>query len=146
MRFDYKRYRTADDKAFERPVIPMYVFNPQAPLHYPTRGIMCEALVDSGSDYTIFPSVIGEIIGIDIEAGKRELISGVVAEESRPIYFHNLQLSIEVGRRFEARVAFMPDLSQTGHGILGQDSFFSALSYVKFQTDKRLLHLGRVIV
>ena len=145
MKFEYKRYRVEHGPSIERPVIPILIHNPLAPPDYSIRTISCEALVDSGSDYCIFPSEIGELIGIDVTAGERQLVSGVVAGESRPIFFHAVEISVERGHRFGAWAAFMPDLSQSGHGILGQHSFFSRLSFVKFQAHKSMLELGRVL-
>lgn len=142
MRFDYKRYSPKRGPSIERPIIPIVIHNPMAPLDWPVRSIGCEALVDSGSDYCIFPSEIGEMIGIDVTAGKRELVSGVVAGESRPIYFHVVDLSFEPGSRFEAWVAFMPDLSESGHALLGQHSFFSKVLFVKFQAHLSRLEIG----
>ena len=145
MFFEYKRYRVERGPSIRRPIIPIVIHNPRAPLAYPIRSIGCEALVDSGSDYCIFPSEIGELIGIDVTAGKRQLISGVVAGESRPIYFHVVELSFEPGARFEAWVAFMPELSSNGHAILGQHSFFSRVSFVKFQAHRSKLEIGKIV-
>jgi hypothetical protein len=142
MKFDYARYR-GPGPSIVRPIIPVLIHNPQAGLDEPIRSVICEALVDSGSDFCIFPSELGEMIGIDVEKGSRKIIGGVVAGESRPVYFHIVDLSIEEGRRFEAWVGFMPDLSRNGHGILGRHSFFSHFTFVTFREHKHELEIGK---
>jgi len=142
MKFDYARYR-GHGPSIERPIIPLIISNPHAELAEPIRAVACEALVDSGSDFCIFPSELGELIGIDVTAGQQKLIGGVVAGESRPVYFHVVELSIEEGSRFEAWVGFMPDLSRNGHGILGRHSFFNEFSFVTFRDHKHELEIGK---
>ena len=55
-----------------------------------------------------------------------------------------MELAFEPGQRFEAWVAFMPDLSESAHGILGQHSFFSRVAFVKFQAHLSRLELGKL--
>jgi len=144
MKFDYARYRKQRDPDVLRPIIPLLIVNSRAPLDWPIRYVATEALVDSGSDFCIFPSELGEMIGIDVTAGQLKMIGGVVAGESRPLYFHVVELSIEEGNRFEAWVGFMPDLSRTGHGILGRHSFFNRFAFVKFQDHLDKLEIGKM--
>lgn len=54
----YKRYPNPNGVDVERPVIPIVLRNPRAPL---SPAIGHEALVDSGSDHCIFSSEIGEV-------------------------------------------------------------------------------------
>jgi hypothetical protein len=142
MRFDYKRYRHPEERAILRPVIPVVLRNPRT-AHFP--AVAHEALVDSGSDRCIFSAEIGELLGFDIKAGKELRVGGVVAGESRPMYLH--VVAIEVGGiggvSFTAPVAFMPDLSNNGHGLLGRDGFFDQFSYVKFRDADNELLLGK---
>ena len=137
MKFDYKRYRTQDGAIIERPVIPILVRNPRT-----KQSVGYQALVDSGSDHCIFSSEIAELIGIDIAAGERDDIGGVVAGARRPIYFHDVEISVG-GNVRAIRAAFMTDLSTSGHGLLGQRGFFDCFSFVKFEQPKSTVELGR---
>jgi hypothetical protein len=137
MKFDYKRYGTIAGKVIERPVIPILIRNPRT-----KQSVGYAALVDSGSDHCIFSAEIAEIIGIDIASGEREDVGGGVADERRPIYFHNVEISVG-GNVHAIRAAFMPDLSTNGHGLLGQHGFFDRFSFVKFEEPKGTVELGR---
>jgi hypothetical protein len=137
MTFDYKRYH-ADPI---RPVIPIILRNPIALL---PAAVGYEALVDSGSDISIFPAALGELIGIDVLAGDRMVVGGVVAGAQRPAYVHAIEIQVggPTGLRFTAPVAFMPDLSPRGHGLLGRRGFFDRFSFVTFQEAEGLLDIG----
>ena len=63
MKFDYARYRQQRNPDVLRPIIPLIITNSFAPLEHPFHSVATEALVDSGSDYCIFPSQLGELIG-----------------------------------------------------------------------------------
>jgi hypothetical protein len=41
------------------------------------------------------------------------------------------------------RAAFMSDLTDSGHGILGRNGFFSDLSFVKFREWRQELEIGK---
>jgi hypothetical protein len=142
MKFAYKRYPSPHGVAIERPVIPLVLRNPR---DYSFNAIGYEALVDSGSDDCIFSSEIGELLGIDITAGKCVYVGGVVADERRPMYFHPIE--IEVGGTGGATVvtiaAFMPDLSASGHGLLGRRGFFDQFSFLKFKDFDSELEIGK---
>ena len=133
MKFEYKTY----GNGIERPVIPILIRNLRT-----KQSIGYEALVDSGSDHCIFSSEIAEIIGIDFATGERDDIGGVVADQKRPIYFHDVEISVG-GNVHPIRAAFMPDLSTSGHGLLGQEGFFDLFSFVKFEQLKGTIELGR---
>jgi aspartyl protease len=139
MKFEYKRYGTIADKVIERPVIPILIRNPRS-----KQSVGYEALIDSGSDHCIFSSEIAEIIGIDLATGERDDIGGVVADEKRPIYFHDIEISVG-GNVRAIRAAFMPDLSTSGHGLLGQRGFFNRFSFVKFEQPKSTVELGQFL-
>ncbi len=139
MKFEYKRYRFADGRAIERPVIPILIRNPRS-----KQSVGSKRSSILGSDHCIFSSEIAEIIGIDIAAGERDDIGGVVADEKRPIYFHDVEISIG-GNVRAIRAAFMPDLSTSGHGLLGQSGFFDCFSFVKFEQRKSTVEVGRFL-
>ena len=139
MKFDYKRYRTREGKVIERPVIPILVRNPKT-----KQSVGYQALVDSGSDDCIFSAEIADLIGIDITAGEREDVGGVVAGQRRPMYFHHVEVSVG-GNVRAIRAAFMPDLSTNGHGLLGQRGFFDLFAFVKFEHSKGTIEVGRLL-
>ena len=101
------------------------------------------ALVDSGADLSFFGSEIADIIGIDLAAGIRKNVSGVVAGESRAYYLH--QVEIEVGGHAKlTEVAFMPNLYANGHGLLGR-GFFNRFTFVKFEHAKGTVEVGAAL-
>jgi hypothetical protein len=72
MKFAYKRL----SNGVQRPVIPITIRNPRT-----DQSVRHFALVDSGADLSIFSSEIADLISIDLAAGMRKNISGVVAGE-----------------------------------------------------------------
>jgi hypothetical protein len=86
MKFAYKKIA----KDVQRPIIPITIRNPRT-----DRSVRYFTLVDSGAGLPIFRSEIAEVIGIDLAAGIRKNISGVIAGESRVYDLH--QVEIEAG-------------------------------------------------
>ena len=68
MKFKYKRY----GPTILRPVI-------EIKLKSDFRFLRYEVLVDSGADFCIFNSEVGEALGIDIKKGKMKEVFGVGA-------------------------------------------------------------------
>ena len=139
-RFEYKRLLLTDGAIIARPVIPILIRNP-----YTNQAIEYEALIDSGADRCVFPAVIGEMIGFDIEKGEREYVGAADAGERRPMYVHAVEIT--PGGYWEGPIlltaaASMPDLSQTGHGLLGQLGFFDRLSYIIFEKPKGFVEIA----
>src|SRR5689334_9230740 len=98
MKFAYKRF----PNGVQRPIIPITIRNPRT-----KQEIRHQALVDSGADLCIFSSDIAELIGVDVAAGRKQMVSGVVAGEARPYYLHDVELV--VGRAAKlSTIAFMP--------------------------------------
>jgi hypothetical protein len=92
MKFEYARYRRSEGPDLTRPIIPVLIRNPLSPS---ATTIAYEALVDSGADFCVFPGEIADLLGIgDITAGEKQLVSGVVAGESRPVYFHLIEICV----------------------------------------------------
>jgi hypothetical protein len=135
MKFAYKWFASG----IERPIIPIIVRNPVT-----QQSVRYHALVDSGADQCIFAGEIGELIGLDVEAGSEHTVSGVVAGQTRPYYLHDVEIEVG-GWRKPAAVGFMPDLAPNGHGLLGQAGFFDLFSFVKFERPKGTVELGAVL-
>jgi hypothetical protein len=88
----------------------------------------------SGADITSLPSPTMRTGGN----------TSAVAGENRPYYLH--QIEIEVGSTAKlADVAFMPDLSANGHGLLGQIGFFDRFTFVKFEHAKGAIEVGAAL-
>lgn len=93
MKFDYRKMPTDPTEAFpnrrniSRPHIRIRV-------KYNKKHIDVHALVDSGADYCIFPTELGRMLDIDIDAGKMDQIIGI-GNKPYPVYYHSL--NIEVG-------------------------------------------------
>lgn len=135
MKFNYKRL----SDGIQRPIIPVTVRNPRT-----KQSIRYFGLVDSGADSCIFAGEIAELIGLDIATGRRLSVSGVVEGEQRPFYLH--QVEVEIGGWTKlTTVGFMPDLSNNGHGLLGQSGFFDRFSFVKFEYLKGTVEVGSAI-
>ena len=75
MKFDYKDVKATSSEAYPhrkkiyRPDIKVTIKH--------TKSIDVYALVDSGADYCVFPSELGEYIGFDVKSGKRDVIIGI---------------------------------------------------------------------
>jgi hypothetical protein len=135
MKFAYKRFTSG----IERPIIPVIIRNPVT-----EQSVRYLALIDSGADQCIFAGEIGELIGLDVTAGAKHTVSGVVAGETRPYYLHEVEIEVG-GLRRSAAVGFMPDLATNGHGLLGQVGFFDVFSFVKFERPKGTIELGALL-
>lgn len=142
MEFEYKRYTLADGKTISRSVIPIPILIRNARNN---EAIAYEALIDSGADRCVFPSEIGELIGIDIEAGEQHFVTEVVQGAHRVIYMHRVEITpggYWASRNLHLMAGFMPDLVESGHGLLGQNGFFNNISFVKFRGLKGIVEIG----
>lgn len=127
MKFRYKKYSSQ----VLRPVIPFeMVFN--------NNAVRYEALIDSGADLCIFDAKLGKGLGIPIESGEKRIVSGVTG---KPEFYYLHRITIIVGGwKHKATVGFMPKMSVTAYGILGQIGFFDHYS-VKFDLNKQEIEL-----
>ncbi len=144
MRLEYKRYQRQHAADIYRPIIEIVVRNLRDPLSMP---IAYEALVDSGSDRTILPAAIAELLNIDLtnEPTSVHYVGGVVAGERRPVYFHPVQIEIGElgGPSYMTTAGFMPEFSKSGYGLLGRRGFFDEFTFVKFKEAEHMLEIGR---
>jgi hypothetical protein len=93
-----------------------------------SRAII-DALVDSGSDRTLFPAAVAAALGIDLTTIPPALV--VTALGVRRSY-HPVELFLELRRRPDAHrwrctVGFLSH--PTPHGYLGTDGFFKFFSF-----------------
>lgn len=129
MRFKYKQLSNGQS----RPLIPISI-------HTTDNEVGYYALVDSGADLNLFPGELGEFLGLTVPAGEKHWVAGVVHGEKRPYYLH--EVAIVVGeQRYTTTVGFMPDLSRSGYGLLGQRGFFDQFKSVTFRKQQDILEI-----
>jgi hypothetical protein len=102
---------------FKRPIVRIAVSNGN-------RQVPYYALIDSGADMNLMHAELAPLLGIDLEAGERRDIGGIVDGERRQFYMHRVTLQVGDRAHHNVEVGFMPSLSKTGHGLLGQYGFF----------------------
>lgn len=127
MQFQYKKFGQ-----FLRPVIPIKI-------KYNDVSVGYEVLVDSGADLCIFDAEIGELLGIDIESGRKNVVGGIAGQTAS--YFTH-QVEIEVGGwPYEIEAGFLPRVAGGfNYGVVGQKGFFDVF-VVKFDLFKRSVEL-----
>lgn len=124
MKFDYFKLNAE----VRRPIIPLIVKSKGKEVKY-------FALVDSGADLNLFHAEIAELLGIDLESGRKGSIHGITQGESQVFYVHPVVINVG-GWDLETEVGFMPKLSRNGHGLLGQYGFFDLFNKVSFSKRK----------
>ncbi|OGD84430.1 hypothetical protein A3B51_03465 [Candidatus Curtissbacteria bacterium RIFCSPLOWO2_01_FULL_41_18] len=124
MKFRYRKINLIHPflrkKYILRPIIPVSLSFQQSSIRY-------EALIDSGSDFNIFPTEIAQKLNINLKSRKRIYFSGI---EDSSIEGHIANIFLGLGNNnLKTNVVFtdLPSVS----GILGQNGFFD-LFIVKF--------------
>lgn len=112
-----------------RPIIPVSISSKLASIRY-------EALIDSGSDFNIFPMEIAQKLSIDLKNSKRIHFSGI-ENSSKEGYVDNILLGVG-NENLKTNVVFA-DLPSAS-GILGQNGFFD-LFIVKFDLTKEEMEI-----
>ena len=95
-----------------------------------------KALIDSGSDYNVFPSSFANEIGIDYEKGEYKKIVGV-GGLSVDSYMHFVKIKVE-NKEFETVIQFGNHIQTP---LLGREGFFNYFIYAKFNVKKRFLEI-----
>lgn len=137
MKFDYLKFPLSCKSeifgnSILKPIIPIKISHKENSIKY-------GALIDSGADFCIFDSEIGEYIGIDIKSGVKEIFGGVQELSGAEAFLHKINLNIG-GRDYKAIVGFSYDIAKHGFGILGQKGFFD-LFIIKFDFQKEEIEL-----
>lgn len=120
MKFPYTRF----PNGIKRPIIRIAIEHNGKQLPY-------FGLIDSGADINLFHGELAALLGLNLEAGEKHSVGGVVDGERREYYVHRVSLKVGGWTHPNLRVGFMPSLSKNGHGLLGQYGFFDLYS-VKF--------------
>ena len=83
--------------------------------------ITFDAFVDSGASYSIFTAEIGEILGLNVEDGKKIYVT--VGDGSLiTVYLHELE--VKIGKKtFRATIGFSKQLG-IGFNIIGRKDIF----------------------
>jgi hypothetical protein len=137
MKFRYQKIAAKESEAFPerkfilRPVILII-------LEHEDKKVGYKALIDSGADYNIFHAAVGEILGLDIKSGKKEIFGGISGEKLTA-YFHLVEAKIG-GWSYKLYCGFSYDIPPFGYGVLGQKGFFDNF-IVKFDLLKEEIEL-----
>lgn len=135
MIFDYRRY-VFETGVAHRPVVTLKIIGPRGMVRW-------DALVDTGSDITLLPSVIAEDLGIDLTVADESTIRGV-GNESVDVRDGGVELEVTDGRElycWDAKVSFLMTSDAESHfallGHRGCLDFFVAT----FDADARALEI-----
>ena len=97
----------------------------------------CDALVDSGSDYCVFPMDLHKRLGLSLEEAK--CVRGVTGygstEAPSEVFFWRVTMrfdSVNSSHAITTLVGFSEHQQTLGFGVLGQLGFFSELMQVTF--------------
>lgn len=113
-----------------RPIIPII-------LKSPTKLILCSALIDSGADYSIFSLDMADALGIKLKLRDKVKFIGVGRESIKGFWG---KIEIIIGdTKYEIHAIFA-EISEFGHGILGQKGFFDHFD-VKLSYQKQIIEV-----
>jgi hypothetical protein len=101
------------------------------------------SIIDSGADSCVFPSVIGQQIGIDIYSGRAEVSIGAAGGGSA--YYHSIQVHVRLQQqwvKFNCYAGFLDGLNQLGFGLLGHHGFFDLFESVTLDSKRKLIVLS----
>jgi hypothetical protein len=101
-----------------------------------------DSIIDSGADYCVFPSQLGELIGLNVELGKKLPTYGVGGQEI--LYFHHIKITLIIegeAWEFPCFAGFSRKMNYKGVGLLGRQGFFNLFERVEFLESQRKLIL-----
>src|SRR3989338_1044652 len=125
VKFKYKKIAPG----LVRPIIPIDLsYKHFSPISY-------EALADSGADICVFPSQIGELMGINIKSGSVGQLQGVIGKTGK-IYYHDICIDIG-GYQYIVNAAFSYS-AKLQYGFLGHRGIFNKF-IIQFQTRKEVV-------
>jgi len=103
------------------------------------------AMLDTGSSFCLFRSDLGRSIGIDVFAGTKQQMSGVVPGASTEAFFHRVNLHIEANWIVEVNAGFIENF--TWGALLGRRGFFDQFN-VKFSHSDHppVFEIERIVV
>src|SRR3989344_2362767 len=98
-----------------RPLIPVRISAKE-------KFILTRALIDSGSDYCIFPLDFAYDLRLPLVKSKRTIFRSF-SGEAATIYLHQINLSIDT-YRVKILAGFTEEIGAYSYGVLGQKGFF----------------------
>lgn len=101
-------------REIERPIIPVI-------LTAGKKFVIYSALIDSGADYCIFSIELAQALRVVLSHREKVSFRGVGKGKIKG-YWGNVE--IKVGKAHYATKAIFAEISDFGHGILGQKGFF----------------------
>lgn len=129
IKFRYKKFGQ-----FLRPVIPIKIKNKGRSVNY-------EVLIDSGADLCIFDAEIGELIDINIESGRRDVVGGI-AGQTAEYFIHPIEIEVG-GWSYKIEAGFLQRAAGGfNYGVVGQRGFFD-IFVVKFDLIKEEIELKK---
>ena len=121
MIFSYKEI----NPQIKRPIIPLIIKSD-------TYFILYHGLIDSGADHCIFSLEIARELGLKLPIKNKTKFIGISKDEVRGYWG---EIDIKIGDVIYATEVIFAEISDFGHGILGQQGFFDhfdvRLSYRK---------------
>lgn len=87
-----------------------------------------QALLDSGSDYNLFPAEIADVLGIKLTKGVLKVTEGIGGKTVKTYRHSGIKMFIE-GHSFESSIDFSKEISVP---LLGQQGFFDKFKRITF--------------
>ena len=100
------------------------------------------SILDSGAEGCIFPSDIGEKVGIREADGLPGSSMGIGGSER--LHYHKIKVWTGIEGQawhFDCMAGFSSQLNRVGWGILGRTEFFSLFEEVTFDQTRKMLRL-----
>ena len=110
-----------------RPVVKILLNYKHGKIFGPIR-----TLLDSGSDYNLFPAEIAEILGINLRKGLIKTTEGIGSKRITTYRHSGIKIYIE-RHSFETSIDFSKEISVP---LLGQQGFFDKFKQVTFKRPK----------
>lgn len=117
-----------------RPTIPIILKNK-------SNLIVYSALIDSGADFCIFSIELAQALGIELSKGKVSF-KGVGKDK---VHGYWGEVEVRIGGASYSLRAIFAEISDFGHGILGQKGFFDNFD-IKLSYKRELIEVEQVQV
>lgn len=88
-----------------------------------------KAVIDSGSDYNLFPAEIADVLGIKITNGRLKVTEGIGGKTIKTYRHYGIKMFVE-GQSFETSIDFSKEISVP---LLGQQGFFDKFKQIAFK-------------
>ncbi len=140
LKYQYKRFSCQPDEVFPKrhSILRPYI---DIAVKYQNKHQRVLALLDTGSDWCVFPAQFGELLDIPIKEGKHLPVFGISSEGIA--YFHEVTLEIG-GLGHKCLVGFSYDFDKMGKPpLLGHEGFFDRYE-VTFNQKKETIEIKKI--